>query len=149
MRMKRLLAEMEPLLLDMFKTRKEGTRLELFERSGLNDWHEFKRFFDALRAQDMFMGHISRHAVSIDAGKIPWVLSRHGRKVVQNFCFTEDEESQEYTQAEGLYVNLNDEQEQSLDNVEHAVREALSHQCEERDILDAVQSILKQQTTHS
>ena len=86
MRMKRVLEKMEPLLLDMLKSGKEGTRMELFNRSGLDDWSEFKRLFSLLRSQDMLMGSIPRDAKKLKPGNIPWTLSRHGRKVVQDFC---------------------------------------------------------------
>jgi hypothetical protein len=86
MRMKRVLEKMEPLLLDMAESGKEGTRMELFERSGLANWAEFKRLFSLLQSHNMMMGRIPRDAKEIKPGKIPWTLSRHGRKVVQEFC---------------------------------------------------------------
>ena len=86
MRMKRVLEKMEPLLLEMMETGKEGTRMELFERSGLTDWAEFKRLFSLLRSHDMLMGRIARGTMTVETGKIPWTLSRHGQRVVQDFC---------------------------------------------------------------
>ena len=86
MRLKSILIKMEPLLLDMLESGKEGTRMELFKRSGLDNWSEFKRLFSFLRSQDMLMGSIPRDAKKIEPGNIPWTLSRHGRKVVQDFC---------------------------------------------------------------
>jgi hypothetical protein len=86
MRMKRVLEKMEPLLLEMAETGKEGTRMELFERSGLDNWEEFKRLFSLLKRHNMLMGSIPQDAKKLEPGKIPWTLSRHGRKVVQDFC---------------------------------------------------------------
>jgi len=86
MRMKRVLEKMERLLLNMAETGKEGTRMELFERSGLDNWEEFKRLFSLLKSHNMLMGSIPKDSMKIEPGKIPWTLSRHGHKVVQEFC---------------------------------------------------------------
>ena len=86
MRMKRVLEKMEPLLLEMTETGKEGTRMELFERSDLDNWEEFKRLFSLLRSHNILMCSIPQSGKKFERGKIRWTLSRHGRKVVQDFC---------------------------------------------------------------
>ena len=86
MRMKRVLEKMEPLLLQMLEDGAKGTRMELFKLSGIENWAEFKRLFSLLQSQSMLMGIVSKHAIKVDHGSIPWTLSRHGQRVVQEFC---------------------------------------------------------------
>ena len=50
--MKRLLHKMQPILDELFDNG-QGTRMELFERSGAPNWHDFKHHIGFLRVQGM------------------------------------------------------------------------------------------------
>ena len=84
--MKRFLYRAEPLLTDMLENG-EGTRTELFKRSGIKDWEEFQKIFSFLRSQNMLMGIIRKESGKIEIDKIPFVLSRHGKRFVNDFYY--------------------------------------------------------------
>ena len=78
MRMKRLLEKVQPILDEIFDDG-QGTRMELFKRTGHENWPQFKRLISFIMSQELI--EIVAIPGTIQTG---FALTEEGHELVQN-----------------------------------------------------------------